>query len=362
LKGNFLKYIRHKKELIKDIKTLDGQLPYESLHEETFQLWYQYFLSINTPLQLAELLDVERNKLNSLINQPQYFSYRIPKKKGGFRSIEAPEPKLKKAQKILNFFLQAAYAMIRKDYVFGFVANLSQESKTCNIAQNARVHVGMKEVLNIDLKDFFPSIKSHQVYEVFKQLLGNENEEKAIACTLLCTYEGKLPTGAPTSPILSNFVCVGLDDALQKFAKINYLKFTRYADDLTFSSSWSISDNQVLDIIGIIHQHGFSINEQKLRKQLKHRQQKVTGLVVNEKVNVDRRFYKKTRAMLHDLNVNGVEHAAKNHFKCVDKPSEKQLANFINKLDGYINFIGQVRGKKDAIFLGLKKEFEGAGV
>jgi len=227
----------------------------------------------------------------------------------------------------------------------------------CNIVANAEVHTGKKHILNIDLKDFFPGIPARRIKKLFTSSVFNFNEQMAIALTLLTTYEARLPAGAPTSPVLSNFVCLELDADLRTFCRENRLQFTRYADDLTFSSNEIISDEIILKIKELIRRNGFEINEKKLHLKSSHRKQTVTGLTVNEKVNVDRKLLKKVRAMLHDLTKNGIEPAAQRHFNLKNLPDEKLQQLFINRLNGYINFVGQVRGKNDAVYLKMFDKF-----
>ena len=100
----------------------------------------------------------------------------------------------------------------------------------------------------------------------------------------------------------------------------------------------------------IIAQHDFRVNEKKLRKRANNKKQTVTGLVVNKKVNVDRKLIKKVRAMLFDLRLNGIKAAAQKHYDSIEFVSDKNCDAFLFKLKGYINFIGQVRGKEDAIY------------
>jgi len=175
---------------------------------------------------------------------------------------------------------------------------------------------------------------------------------------LLTTYQGKLPTGSPASPVISNFICHQLDSDLKNFSYDNSLAFTRYADDLTFSSNNPISNDNVLDIINLIEKNNFRINEKKLRLQTSNRKQTVTGITVNQKINVDRKLLKKIRAMLHDLIANGIDIAAQKHFNIEGRIEEKLKSKFINRLNGYINFVGQVRGKQDDFYRRLKEKFD----
>lgn len=316
-----------------------------------------YLLSIDSPFFLKSFLGIDFNDLVRHINYPEYFEYEIRKKKGGVRKISAPTEKLKLAQKRLNYFLQQYYYLFKPDEVFGFIRHPKYQKTPSPIVENANAHVLKKEVLNIDIKDFFSSISANRVKKLFSSEVFRFDENIATALALLCTYEGKLPTGAPTSPVISNFICIQMDEELLQFCNKNNLTYSRYADDLTFSSMESISTDQLLDIISIIQANKFNINEKKLRIKSAGQQQRVTGLIVNEKINVPREYIKKTRAMIYDLTHNGILAATKNHFKIKGEISFQHCEKFFNRLSGMIQFIGQVRGPQDKIFLTFRSQF-----
>jgi len=313
-------------------------------------------LSLENPAELCRFLGISMFQLNLLINLPVYEHYTIKKKRGGERHIFAPEPQLKQVQKRLNYFLQAYYLWIKPPEVHGFVIKPHYLDSYCNIAANADVHTNKKHVLNIDLKDFFPSISAKRIKTLFSSDYFNYSEEMTLALTFLTTYQAQLPTGSPTSPVLSNFVCLEFDAQLRIFCQENGLQFTRYADDLTFSSDTLISQDIIQHIKQLIKENGFEINERKLRIQSSSRKQTVTGLTVNEKVNVDRKLLKKIRAMLHDLSVNGIDTATQRHFNQIIITTKRQ-EHFIHRLLGYINFVGQVRGKDDAVYLKFRQGY-----
>jgi len=315
-------------------------------------------LGIEKPIELSRFTQMNLSELESIINEPKYKRFKVEKKNGGKREICAPEPMLKKIQKRLNYFLQAYYLCMRPEAVHGFVVNPHYLGKRCNIAENAKIHTKKKHIANIDLKDFFTSISAWQIKYIFTSEIFGYSEKLATAMTLLTTYEGKLPTGAPSSPVLSNFICLKMDKELTEYCASNGLTYSRYADDMSFSSNNLISANEILDIISIIKQNRFSINEKKLRLKKANKKQTVTGLTVNEKVNVNRKLLKKTRAMLHDMTANGVNIATKKHFKTEGDIQQKLMASFINRLEGYINFIGQVRGKEDILYQKLKNSYD----
>lgn len=355
------------KEILPFVKTNKSKIQnyfYKNSHTKTLENFQKhelnalFLLTIETPMELCKFFKTPIFQLEGLINNPIYHHYTIKKKKGGERQIFAPEKQLKKIQKHLNYFLQAYYLMIKPNEVHGFVVNPHYLGTHCNILENAKVHTGKKYVLNIDLKDFFPSISTMQVKQVFTSSYFGFNEQIATALTLLTTYESKLPIGSPASPVISNFICLQLDSDLKKFADTNGLTYTRYADDLTFSSDTKISNDNILDIINLIKKNNFEINEKKLRLQTAGQKQTVTGLTVNEKANVDRKLLKKIRAMLHDFTVNGIDKATQKHFNLQGDIESKYKEKFISRLEGYINFVGQVRGEEDSLYIKQKSALD----
>ncbi len=317
------------------------------------------FLAMEKPLEFCRFTKTTFFELEKIINNPEYTHHQIAKKKGGYRNIHAPSKELKSIQKRFNYFLQAYYLMIKPIEVHGFVVNPHYLGTYCNIVANAKVHVKKRYVLNIDLQDFFPSIQAYRVKRLFLSSLFEFNEQTATVLALLTTYQGSLPIGAPTSPVISNFICMDLDRDLKEISSQNNLAYTRYADDLTFSCDSGISNVLLDEIIKIIRNNKFEINERKLRLKLAHRRQTVTGITVNEKVNVDRKLLKKIRAMVHDLRLNGIESATRNHFNLSEGSDDRLKSKFINRLEGYINFVGQVRGKSDPFYLKQKSLFDG---
>jgi RNA-directed DNA polymerase len=304
-------------------------------------------LSLDKLADLKILLKTNLPHIAMQCNEPKYKSYTIAKKSGGTRLIQEPNVQLKQYQSILNFYLQQYYHLLKPEGVFGFVINPDKSIKKCNIADNASVHTHQKWVLNLDLKDFFPSIQAHQIKALFSSDLFNYSAEIATALSLLTTYDGKLPTGAPTSPVLSNFICIKLDHALLDFCVANEIKYSRYADDLTFSSQSNFNEETIQSIKLIIAEHQFLLNDKKTRLKSANRKQTVTGLVVNQGVSINRPLLKTVRAMLFDASKNGIQTATANHFNYSLTQAKNHEIQFINKLYGYINFISQVKGKED---------------
>lgn len=335
---------------------------YSAENDVIFRFEQKFFvtklLSVVAIQDLKILFKIHLRCIEKVINEPNYTSFSIPKKKGGNRLIQSPESDLKKIQMKLNFYLQQYYHWIRPDGIYGFVINPNKKEKICNIVENAKIHTNQKYVLNLDLKDFFPSIKAYRVKELFLSEYFKFSDSVATALALLTTYEGKLPIGAPTSPVLSNFICLELDAELITFCNKNQINFSRYADDLTFSSNNEINDDIIKTISEIIKKNQFSKNTKKTRLKSSNRKQTVTGLVVNKKVNVDRKTIKMVRAMLYDASTNGITIAAIKHLNLSRNATTRDVAYFLNRLDGYINFISQVIGDEDLLVLKFKSEFK----
>lgn len=192
-----------------------------------------------------------------------------------------------------------------------------------SIFTNADQHTGKRYVLNIDLADFFPSINFGRIKGFFEK--NNHFQLKspvALAIAQLCCNKGVLPQGSPTSPVISNLIGHILDMRLVKLAENFGCTYTRYADDITFSTNkrkfpralakpklcagddWSVGK----DLRRTVERSGFSINAQKTRVQYYYSRQVVTGLTVNKKLNVSRTYYKNTRAMCDKLFQTGSAH------------------------------------------------------
>ncbi|HBH6934993.1 TPA: retron Ec67 family RNA-directed DNA polymerase/endonuclease [Enterobacter cloacae] len=280
-----------------------------------------------------------------------YRSFTLTKRNGGERLINAPVNELKSIQRKLSLVLQDCQRVISileghrthqkeiKSIAHGFIKGKS-------IISNATPHRNKKFVLNIDLQDFFGSIHYGRVYGFFltnKYFQLNEDIARAIA-NLAC-YEGKLPQGAPTSPVISNLIAGILDIKISTLAHRHKLYYTRYADDITFStnqkefpSSIAYEDKGIV-VIGhalnsIIQKHGFKINTSKNRLQYKNSRQDVTGLIVNTKINIRNEYRNRVRVLWHKVQ-NGKEIYAIQG----DKDDKKN----INYLVGVLSYIYHVR-------------------
>lgn len=268
---------------------------------------------------LAELSDVSHRRLEFYIfNKPKaYCSYLVKKKKGGYRKIDAPCKDLKKVQRwILDYIL---YSVSLPENVHGFVPERS-------IFSNAEQHTNQDLVVGIDIKDFFPTITKKRVFGLFKSL----GYTSMISSYLseICTFESVLPQGSPSSPMIANLICRNLDNKLSKFCDKKGYIYTRYADDITISGENTIP-KYIHIIFSIIHQEGFDVNADKTRVLSRGSRQKVTGLVVNDKVSIPKKERKRLEAIVHNIQKNGplAENKEKDPF-------------FKQKLTGKIEHVG----------------------
>jgi hypothetical protein len=275
---------------------------------------------LNQDYQFPQLLDLS------------YSVYRIKKRSGKYRTITAPNEQLKKAQSDFSEYLYSKYESLFKSnkHITGFVPEMS-------IKDNSNLHLNKEWVVNIDIKDFFPSISAEVIKEyMFKDL--NLQTDKIID---LCCYEGALPQGSPCSPIIANLIAYWtIDSEILEMAKASNFAYSRYADDLTFSTDKIIDRNKVKEFTNAICNYVnstkvFKVNTSKIN--IKHRSQKqlVTGILVN---NSESRIPKKTtykiRAILHS-------------HKLQDKPLDQNLS-------GLLQYVKQINEQQ---FNKLTKDF-----
>lgn len=311
---------------------------------------------------LAIILGCSAKKLGYYLYRKQipgqYKTFTISKKRGGTRTIRAPSSNLKIIQRNIADALEQVVTL--RPCVNGFATGRG-------IIRNATSHVGHTHILNIDLEDFFGSINYGRVFGLLIKRPFGLHRKIAAAIAQACTVDNVLPQGAPSSPLLSNLVCAKLDAELSRFAAAYRCTYTRYADDMTFSTTRQVMpfaanifqpDGATLcEIIpalrAIIEGNGFRINEGKIRLSDKKVRQEVTGLIVNKRVNVKRRFIREVRAMLHAWRKFGIDKAQEDFRKKYNGGD----ANFESALRGKIGFIGQVRGRPDVIFRNLAAQF-----
>jgi len=285
----------------------------------------------------------------------KYTTFTIPKKGGGTREISAPNSELKSLQKKLAAKLEECLSDIR-------IANTQIQSCSHgfthgkSIITNGKVHRNKRYVFNIDLKDFFPSVSGARI----RGFLINDRSFRfhpIVATTIahIACQNNALPQGSPSSPVLSNLIAGILDFRLHQLAKSNGCAYTRYVDDITFStnktkfpSSLAFREDESGDrwTIGrklntIIEKTGFSVNDKKTRLQYKNSRQVVTGLVVNKRVNVTSDYRKLIRAYVYSF-INQGKFIIKTQTENDTEEPVKEIEGTRAQLHGMLGFIHSV--------------------
>jgi RNA-directed DNA polymerase len=290
-----------------------------------------------------------------------YRRFEISKRGGGSRSILAPIAPIKAIQRQIATSLTLSYRA--PAHVHGFALERSPLT-------NAAVHVGQQWVFAIDLEDFFPSITASRVRGLFESWPFEYPEQVARLLARLCCFHDALPQGAPTSPIISNYICRGMDRRLAELAQDSLCYYSRYADDLTFSTDRRTFPAELAEfdgakaapspaLRGLINKAGFKVNERKTRMQVAFGRQRVTGLIVNEKVNVPHSYLRGLRAVLHIWRRYGPEEASKSLRRASPDPNwppGKPFPGLAEVVRGRIVYVGSVRGYTDPTYLKLAKK------
>jgi retron-type reverse transcriptase len=276
-----------------------------------------------TRQELAKLLDIKPSILTFILYKKdsalKYKTFSIPKRSGGTREINAPSDDLKTLQKALAVLLQECLNEIHKTQaVTDRVAHGFMPYRS--IVTNAYPHRGRRYVFNIDLKDFFGSITFPRLRGFFiKDRNFSLNEKIATVLAQIACHEGKLPQGSPCSPIMSNLIGHILDMHLVRLAAENGCHYSRYADDLTFSTNKPTFPHAVArtssakvhewipgrQLAGLVKKCAFEINETKTRMQYRASRQEVTGLVVNTKINVRSEYRHLVRLLVNRVLKTG---------------------------------------------------------
>ena len=309
---------------------------------------------LSSPADLAKAMDVSISQLRWLAfhsdapTRVHYVSFDVPKKSGGMRRLSAPHQKLANVQHwILTNILNLL--PVHKN-AHGFVAQHS-------ILTNAEPHVGATVVINADLSNFFPTITFPRVDGMFRKL--GYSPAIATILALLCTecprqalkfgeeiYHAAtgpraLPQGACTSPAISNQIASKLDRRMASMASKLGWTYTRYADDLTWSTTGEVTPSVgyvLARLRHIVDDESFALNPTKTRIQRRSQQQSVTGVVVNDRLSVPRSTIRQIRAILHNAKHTGLDAQNRDH--------HPHFRDWITGMIGWIEMVNPEQGKK----------------
>lgn len=324
---------------------------------------------------VARLLQIKPGMLSYVLyTKPKtelYTKFEIPKRTGGIREISAPFGHLKLIQKRLAEILLECTKELREKHATKSI-NKNFELRGVShgfmpghsIMTNGQPHITRRYVFNADLTDFFGSINFGRVRGFFiKDKNFALSEKTATILAQIACYDNKLPQGSPCSPVISNLLGHILDIALVELARKNKCTYTRYADDLTFSTNKSIFPSDIAfateddanswlpgkELTRIVRRNGFEFNEKKTRMQYKDSRQEVTGLSVNRKVNVPASYRYMVRAMASTLFRTGkFEHIIKYKSASGEEVVSKSEGK-ASQLLGMLSFIHQVDVYNEAL-------------
>jgi RNA-directed DNA polymerase len=327
------------------------------------------FALLTTFEDVAAILEITPFQLYHFTHGGQrYTNLVIKKKHGGMRFVRAPIVGLKIIQKKLNQVLQAVYQP--KSVAHGFIENRS-------VVSNAATHCRARFVLNVDLAKFFETITFFRVLGMFMAKPYSRNKTVAATLARICCSENVLPQGSPCSPVVSNMLVARMDSQLKMLARTQKCTYTRYVDDLSFSTfvnkfpkalaHFAEEENggalQIgASLLEVIHSNGFAVNAQKSRLQHSSGRQVVTGITTNRFPNVPQEFVRQIRAMLHAWDKFGGDDAAAHFFQKFDykerSPEGTDPADLFKKIvKGRIDYLGMVRGRESRTHLSLLEKF-----
>jgi RNA-directed DNA polymerase len=315
-----------KKKIIGVWKSFFKEKGVESALADKYMIYISNLLEKKVPIifdfnHLALLFGRQPHYLASVVNSPNnhYRHFKIKKRIGGFREISTPFPALLDMQYWI-------FDNILKKIPIHYCAHGFAYKKS--ILTNARIHAGQKELLKLDLKDFFPSIKINRIISVFKSLGYPNNISFYLAA--ICSYNECLPQGAPTSPMLSNIIVKSIDNRLIKLSNKFNLKYTRYADDLTFSGDL-IPAKFIEYITAVIEDEGFYVNVSKTRLYKNKSKRIVTGIsVIESQLKLPRDYKRNLHQELNFIFKFGIE----SHLK----KKKIRKFNYLSSIIGKVNF------------------------
>ena len=271
----------------------------------------------------ANFLIIEKDTLVSILrNTSKHYShFKLSKRSGGYRTISAPDSTLLNIQKTI--YKRILLSVNVHPASMGFRQNIS-------VMHNAQAHLGNKQLLKVDIADFFGSIKKHRIIKAFEKIGYPTNISQVLA--ELCTLENKLPQGAVTSPTLSNIIAYDMDVKLASVGQKSNLTYTRYADDLTFSGEDFSFELILSEIDRIIRSEKFVLQRKKTRFLTENKRKIITGISVSsgEKLMIPKAKKREIRKNVHYILIKGL--AEHQRFIGSTDPS------YMKRLMGYLNF------------------------
>ncbi len=287
---------------------------------------------------LPRLLGYDLHQLQLQALTPLYYCFSIPKGNGKYRYIESPNEELKVIQRRLSNLFQNMYMLERPNSVKGYVRGIKNP-----IIDNALAHKKSRYMLKVDFKDFFHQILKQRLYNLFMKRYGIDDKKCARLLTQLVCYKGRLPMGAPTSPILSNMSIVKFDREIETLTATQNITYTRYADDLTFSSFNHFKQDDLLNLIlHISKKHQIKINPDKTEYYDYLDDKIVTGILIDDPISPTTDFLKQLEKdivrLAHCVDVQAITGSTK---------GQSMVRKFSKSIEGKLRFLSNIEGSTD---------------
>lgn len=329
--------------------------------EQADDVFARHFTKLTTAQQLSAFWETPLRQLNYYAfhapSRIAYKSFFITRRNGNTREIEAPNPSLKRIQRLIHESLSKLYRPPKE--VHGFVPG-------CSIVTNAKVHLGRKYVLRLDLEGFFPSIERKRIIgRLRSRPYGISDDISNIIGHLATNEREALPQGSPSSPVIANIMARPLDQKLAQMCRKLRCRYTRYADDITISTNQEEfpveiarypkafgTDEVVIGevVVDAIEEFGFKVNQSKSRLRDRKSRQMATGLVLNgSKPTPTKDYIRRLRALVYNWERYGWEHAAHKLAQGERRQLIEDAEAFRAHVLGRINYLKMVRGEEDSV-------------
>ena len=285
-----------------------------------------------------------------------YRSFHVRKANGKMRLIEAPAEDLKEVLRQFNYYLQCIYFLNQSEASQGYIITPKNEKSKKNVLENARQHLNKAYLLNVDFQDFFHQISEQRITHLLSTPPFYFESETAQTLAKLFCYKGRLPMGANTSPALSNLYTIVLDNELSQWATSYNVTYTRFVDDLSFSTNdFEFIPKHFQEVDAICKQNGYMINPEKIKYLGKDSIKKVTGLILRETVDIEDTFYQQL-----NQDLNRMKHLVEVILINRGVVMNEEVRMFKQEIEGQINFIGMIEGYNSQIFYEYRKKLKTA--
>lgn len=313
------------------------------------------FKRLRSMKNMAQVLKQEEHQLALMATKPLYFQFEVPKKNGDFRAIEAPNHELKRIQRELNFYLQACYLEYRPSASHGFIVTVGREMNPIGIKTNALSHKDAAIMVNVDFEDFFHQISIKRVQSLVRNYFPSFDDELVHWISEITTFNGRLPMGAPTSPVLSNFHCIAFDQDVSIRAKANGWVYTRYVDDISISSVSSESLEQLESFMKMLcAEYELKLNNSKTALFGPNQMKEITGLVIDDPISIQTSFYAELKKDIERLKSISEAEALTGVYSAHLKEA------LTSAIEGAINFIADIEGADSEEYLNYLQLFNQA--